>query len=294
MAMPHFTLHQPTSLETALDELARCRASVKLLAGGTDIIPKMRAGALKVEHVISLNRLPGMSRISYQDDDGLVIGAGARISDVAAHPEVRKYYPALAHACSVMATTQIRNMGTVAGNLVNAAPSADTAAPLLAYKASVVLVERGGRRQVPLDKFFTGPGQTQIEHMEILEAIRVPSPLDRSGSCYQRISARSQVDIAGVGVAGFLALDMNGLVLACRLALASVAPTPVRCPEAERMLDGQEPNPELLARASAAAVRAARPIDDVRASAGYRRAMVQVLAKRVLTTCLEQARAGLR
>jgi carbon-monoxide dehydrogenase medium subunit len=272
--------------------MGRHRASMKILAGGTDLVPKMRAGALAVDHLVSLGRLPGMNRITYLDDDGLVIGGGARLSEVAAQPEVRQHYPALAHACSVMATTQIRNMGTVAGNLVNAAPSADTAAPLLAYKASVVLVERGGRRQVPLDKFFEGPGRCAIEHLEILEAIRVPAPLDRSGSAYERLSARSQVDIAAVGVAGFLALDMDGQILAARLALSSVAPTPVRCPESEAMLTGQEPSPELIARAAAAAVRASRPIDDVRATASYRRTMVHVLAKRVLASCLSQAQGG--
>jgi carbon-monoxide dehydrogenase medium subunit len=145
---------------------------------------------------------------------------------------------------------------------------------------------------VPLDKFFEGPGRCAIEHLEILEAIRVPAPLDRSGSAYERLSARSQVDIAAVGVAGFLALDMDGQILAARLALSSVAPTPVRCPESEAMLTGQEPSPELIARAAAAAVRASRPIDDVRATASYRRTMVHVLAKRVLASCLSQAQGG--
>jgi carbon-monoxide dehydrogenase medium subunit len=294
MAMPHFTVHQPTSLEEALDLMSRHRASVKILAGGTDLVPKLRAGALQVEHLVSLNRVPGLNRISYLDDDGLVIGAGVHLSEVADHPDVRRFYPALVHACSVMATTQIRNMGTVAGNLANAAPSADTVAPLLAYKASVVLVERGGRRQVPLDKFFEGPGRPAIEHLEILEAIRVPAPLDRSGSCYERLSARSQVDIAAVGVAGFLALDMQNKVLTARLALSAVAPTPVRCTESESILAEQEPTPEIVARAAAAAVRASLPIDDVRATAFYRRTMVHVLAKRVLTSCLTQAQRGTR
>jgi carbon-monoxide dehydrogenase medium subunit len=294
MAMPHFTVHQPTSLEEALDLMSRHRSSMKLLAGGTDLVPKLRAGALKVDNLVSLGRVPGLTRITYLDDDGLVIGAGAKLSEVATNPEVLRHYPALAHACAVMATTQIRNMGTVAGNLVNAAPSADTAAPLLAYKASAVLVERGGRRQVPLDKFFEGPGRCAIEHLEILEAIRVPAPLDRSGSSYERLSARSQVDIAAVGVAGFLALDMQGKVLAARLALSAVAPTPVRCVESESMLMEQEPTPELMARAAAAAVRASRPIDDVRATAAYRRTMVHVLAKRVLASCLSQAQGGAR
>ncbi|MBI5523888.1 MAG: xanthine dehydrogenase family protein subunit M [Desulfarculus sp.] len=292
MATPHFTVHQPATLEEALDLLGRHRASVKLLAGGTDLIMKLRAGATSADHLVSLNRVGGLNRINYQDEDGLVLGAGARISDVAAHPEVRKHYPALAHACSVMATTQIRNMGTVAGNLANAAPSADTAAPLLAYRGSVVLVERGGRRQVKLEEFFKGPGLTVLEPMEILEAIRVPVPPNRAGSCYLRLSARSQVDIAAVGVAGFLALDLDGCMMGVRLALASVAPTPVRCPEAEALLEGQRPDPQLLARAAVACVRAARPIDDVRATANYRRAMVQVLAGRVLQKSLAMAQGG--
>ena len=147
MAMPRFTLHQPRTLEQALDLLSMHRSSVRVLAGGTDLIPKMRAGALEVRNLVSLNRIPGISNVSFRDDDGLVIGGGARAADVAADPDVQKHYPALAHACSVMATPQIRNMAAVAGNIANAAPSGDTLAPLLAYKASVVLVERGGRRQ---------------------------------------------------------------------------------------------------------------------------------------------------
>jgi len=292
MATPHFNVHQPASLEEALDLLGRHRASVKLLSGGTDLLMKLRAGVVSADHLVSLNRVAGLNRINYQDEDGLVLGAGARLNDVGEHPAVLKHYPALAHACRVMATTQIRNMGTVAGNLANAAPSADTAAPLLAYRASVVLVERGGRRQVRLEDFFKGPGQTVLEPMEILEAIRVPVPPDRAGSAYMRLSARSKVDIAAVGVAGFLALDLQGAMMGVRLALASVAPTPLRCPEAEAMLEGQAPDPELLNRAAAACVRAARPIDDMRASANYRRAMVQVLAGRVLAKCLQQAQGG--
>ena len=290
MATPHFEHHQPSSLEDALDILTRHRADVKLMGGGTDLVMKMRAGLLTPQHVVGLGRVGGLNRISYRDDDGLVIGGSARISDVAVHPEVRQHYPALAHACAVMATPQIRNMGTVAGNLANAAPSADTAAPLLAYRASVVLVERGGRRQVKLTDFFKGPGLTDMEPTEILEAIRVPAPPQRCGSAYQRLSERSQVDIAAVGVAGSLALDLAGVIIGVRLALGAVAPTPVRCPEAEALLEGQAPSPELLRRASVACVRASRPIDDLRASANYRRSMVQVLSQRVLEQCLARAK----
>ncbi len=292
MAAPRFDWYQPEKLEEALDLVSAHRTSVRVIAGGTDLLPKLRAGALETQHLVSLNRVAGLNRIDYQDSDGLVIGAGARIAEVGEHPQVRRHYPALAHACSVMATVQVRNMGTVAGNVANAAPSGDTLAPLLAYNASLVLVERGGRRQVPLKDFFTGPGTSVMEPVEIIEAIRVPTPPQRAGSCYLRISARSKVDIAAVGVAGMISLDLEGRILGARLALASVAPTPVRCPEAEELLVGQVPEGELIKRAGAACVRASRPISDVRASADYRRLMVQVLAQRVIARCVEQAGGG--
>ncbi|MCB2228093.1 MAG: xanthine dehydrogenase family protein subunit M [Desulfarculaceae bacterium] len=292
MVMPHFTVHQPDSLEEVLDLLGRHRSSVKVLCGGTDLLMKMKAGAVSPDHLISLNRVKGLRTISYAESDGLVIGGAARLAEVGKNADVKKLYPALAHACSVMATVQIRNMGTVAGNLANAAPSGDTAAPLLAYGASLVAVERGGRRQIKLTDFFTGPGLSVLEPLEVIEAIRVPDPPPRSGSAYMRLSARSKVDIAAVGVAGFINLDLEGKVIRCRLALASVAPTPVRCLEAEQMIEGQKPDETLLAQAGAACVRSCRPIDDVRATASYRRAMVQVLAQRVLAKCYEQAAGG--
>lgn len=294
MAIPHFEHYQPQTLEEALDLVSRFRTSVKLIAGGTDLVPRMRAGVVEARQVVSLNRVAGLNRVNYADEDGLIIGATARISDVGAHPDVIANYPGLAYACQVMATTQIRNMGTVVGNLANAAPSADTAAPLLAYGASVVLVERGGRRQVDLTDFFTGPGMTVAEPMEIIEAIRVPAPPLRTGSSYMRISARSRVDIAAVGVAACLNLDMGGRIIGARLALSAVAPTPVRAAEAEKLLMDQPPEPDILARAGAACVRAAKPIDDVRASAGYRRLMVQVLSQRALAEAAQRVQGGVQ
>ncbi len=292
MRLPHFEHHQPKSLEEALDLMADHRTSVKALAGGTDLLLRMRAGVLAPGHLVSLGRIAGLRTVDFQEGDGLVIGAGARLAGVAEHPAVQQHYPGLAHACTVMATTQIRNMGTVAGNLANAAPSADTAAPLLAYGASLVVVERGGRRQVPLADFFTGPGATVLEPYELIEAIRVPALPERTSSCYMRISARSQVDIAAVGVAGFITQGLDGDVLRARLALAAVAPTPLLVPEAATILEGQRPDARLAAQAAAACVRAAKPIDDLRASAAWRRQMVQVLSQRVLAACLGGLQGG--
>ncbi|MBI5521141.1 MAG: xanthine dehydrogenase family protein subunit M [Desulfarculus sp.] len=292
MAASHFALHQPQSLDQALDLLEMHRASVRLLAGGTDLVPRLKVGALKVQNLVSLQRVPGLGAVAFDPAQGLVIGGTARLSQVAALPQVKSLYPGLAHACSVMATTQIRNMGTVAGNLANAAPSADTAAPLLVYGARVTAFSKAGERVIPLDQFFSGPGLSVLEPGEIITAITVPPPAPKSGSAYQRLSARSKVDICAVGVAANLSLDGQGRVVTCHLACASVAPTPLRCLQAEEMLSGQAPSQALLERAAQSAAAAAKPIDDMRASAAYRRQMVEVLSRRVLVACLAMAQGG--
>ncbi len=290
MSRTHFDVLQPTSLDEALGMLSAPEGEVKVLAGGTDLVPKLRAGVLTTARLVSLGRVPGLDELSFSPEAGLSIGANVRLSDVAAHPEVQGRYPGLAHACSVMATTQVRNMGTVTGNLANAAPSADTAAPLLVYEAGLRLVGSGGRRQVPLGDFFTGPGTTVLGPAEIIEAVEVPCPPESAGSSYQRLSARSKVDIGAVGVAGLVALDAGGRIEVCRLALAAVAPTPIRCSAA--MLAGQKPEADLLDQAAEACAAASRPIDDVRASAAFRRHTVKVLARRVLDDCLTRIKGN--
>lgn len=289
MVMPRFDHHQPATLKEALALLDRHRKSARILAGGTEIVPKMRAGRLPCEHLVSINRIRELAAIE-PSGDGIRIGAGVRLTEVAEHPAVRETWPALAHATTVMATTQIRNMGTVAGNLANGSPCADTSSPLLAYGATVLLESLAGTRRLALDQFFVGPGAVALEPHELLEAIFVPRPPPRSGSAYLRLSARSKVDMAAVGVGGLLALGPDGRISAARLAMNAVAPIPLRASDAEALLLGEEPGPELFERASAACAAQARPITDVRATAEYRREMVRVLCRRVLEQCL--ARAG--
>ena len=285
--MPRFEHHAPATLDELLELLARHTPDVRVLAGGTDIVPQLRGGALGVGHLVSIGRVPGLDRIAWSDEEGLVIGAAARISDVGRHAAVRARYPGLAEACSVMATVQVRNMGTVAGNLANGSPCADTAASLLSHDARLGLASVAGRREVALRDFFLGPKQVMLGPDELLEEIRVPPPPPRCGAAYLRLSARSHVDMAAVTVAGLLALDESGQVDRARLALGAVGPTPLRCPDAEQILEDQVPDPALLEKAAEACSKAARPIDDVRASAAYRREMVRVLSRRVLEQCLE-------
>jgi xanthine dehydrogenase iron-sulfur cluster and FAD-binding subunit A len=302
LAAKYFLANNPSPSEAEIRQglsgnLCRCTGyndSVRVIAGGTDLTRKLRDGEVSVDHLVSLNRVRDLDRIGYRSADGLFIGACARLSDVAAHAEVRRRYPALQRACSLMATTQIRNMGTVAGNIANGSPCADTAGPLLIYEAVAILAERSGGRRVPVVELVVGPGEVDIEPAEIVETIRMPPPPQRAGSSYMRLSARSRVDMAAVSVAGLVALHPDGRVSDARLALGAVAPTPLRCGDAEKLLLDQMPSSSSLERAAAECARAAQPIDDVRATAEYRRAMVEVLARRVLVECVAAARRSER
>ena len=181
------------------------------------------------------------------------------------------------------------------GNVCNAAPSADNACPLLVYDGEAVIVHPGGERTLPLVEFFRGPGLTALELGEMVKEIRVPVPGPRSGSNYQKISARSKVDIAAVCVAVCLDLDEEGVISRIRVALGAVAPVPIRARGTEKLLLGKTLTPELLAEAGAKASEEASPITDVRATAAYRRKMIDVLAVRALEKSHDiasQRRAG--
>ena len=289
MALPKFTYLSPKSLKEASALLTTHGDKARLMAGGTDLLIKMSHRAATPEFVIGLGRLSGLDYVKYDPEKGLVLGALARLSAVAESPEVNRYYPALAQSASVTATVQIRNMGTVVGNICNAAPSADNACPLLVHDAEVVLVHPGGERVVLLKDFFRGPGLTALEPGEIVREVRMPPPGKSAVSNYQKISARSKVDIAAAASAVLVGLDEGGLVSKVRIALGASAPTPLRALRAERVMEGQTPDPELIERAAATAAGEVSPVTDVRATADYRKAMVEVLTKRALTAAVEAA-----
>jgi carbon-monoxide dehydrogenase medium subunit len=291
--IPRFVLHQPTELQDALQLLARHGSRARPLAGGTDLLLKMRARSIRVDHVVSLNRIDSFRSIGWDDRDGLCIGAGARISSVAGHEKVQQRYPALAHACSVMATNQIRNMATVVGNIVNASPCADTACPLLCCDAMVSIAATGSERSLPIGAFFKGPSIVDLKEGELVTALRLPPPPTGLSSRYLRLSARSKVDMAGVSCGVSLKLDGDGRVQFVRLALGSVAPTPLRVESVESWLEGKVLDEAVVEQAVGEAAKAASPIGDVRASRDYRNVIVPVLLRRALIDCrAEQKQKG--
>ena len=289
MGSSKFDYHSPGSVEEAVRLLLDLGEGACVLAGGTDLLVKCHHGMIHPKAVVSLNAIDGLKSITFKRNQGLTIGAGARLADVEAHPDIRRRYPAVAYAASVTANTQIRNMGTVAGNLCNAAPSAENAPTLMAMNAEVAVLGKAGERRLPLEDFFKGPGKTALEPEEILTSIFVPLPPPRSGASYQHISARGKVDISAVCV-GAMATLSKGACQEVRIALGAVAPVPMRAGKAERILQGKKPTPERIEQAAEQAMKESRPISDMRASAAYRKAMVRVLTKRALQEALMRAR----
>lgn len=291
MRLPKFDYFAPKTLEEAFRLLAEKGDGARVMAGGTDLLVRMKHGLLKPRTVIELKGIEGLNKIQFQAKKGLTIGATALLADVATHPDILKRYPAVAAAAEETANVQIRNMGTVGGNLCNAAPSADNAPTLMALKAEAHLVSLKGERRLPLDQFFKGPGQTALMPGEIMTALFVPLPPPQAGTSYQHVSARGKVDISAVCV-GVMALFEKEVCQEARICLGAVAPVPLRALKAEKILQGQKWTPELLKKAGDQAAREAKPISDVRASAEYRKNMVAVLTRRALEEA--QKRAGKR
>jgi carbon-monoxide dehydrogenase medium subunit len=280
----------PTSVEECLRALADRGPDARVVAGGTDLVPQLKAGMLQTGCVVDLSGVKQLRQLARANGSGLRIGAAVTARTLERDAAVKKAYPALSESGALVGSVQVRNLATLGGNLCNAAPSADMAPPLLALDAEAVIAGPNGTRRVPLASFFLGVRRTVLEPGELLVEIVVPDPGPHSGGNYRRHTPRRELDIAVVGVASQLTLA-QGVCRKARIALAAVAPTPVRATAAERLLEGQPVTPELIERAAAAAVEAARPISDQRGSADFRRHLVQVLTRRTLTTALARASA---
>jgi carbon-monoxide dehydrogenase medium subunit len=262
--------------------------------GGTDLFVRLRDGVIHPQVLIDVKHLPGMRHIAYDHRKGLSIGAAATLNEIARHPDVRSHYPLLAEAAGSVASTQLRNRATMGGNLCNGSPAADTAPAALVLGGHIVLYGpssssgsgQGCERTLPAEEFFLGPGETAIRNHELMTAIRFPLSPAGSRGCYLKLGRNKAGDlaIAGVAVLGFPdpAAPPTGSGYRFRIALASVAPVPLRAGRAEEILAVLPPGEETFTLAAEAAMEAATPIDDVRAGAAYRKAMVRNLTLRGL------------
>lgn len=259
---------------------------VMVLAGGTDMLVRMKGRALTPEVVVDVKGIPGAGDFSAKS--GLSIGSAVTMRQVELSAKVREDYAAVAQGAAVVGSIQIRNLATVAGNICNAAPSADVAPGLIALRAKVRIAGPGGQRTLLVENFMTGPGKTALKRGELVTAIQLPTPGPRTGSAFVRHTPRGAMDIAVVNVAVAMTLaPRTGKCEDVRIVLGAVAPTPMRALKAEMLLRGEKLTADLVAEAAAVAGAEARPISDQRASAEFRRELVRVLTGRMV----EAARA---
>jgi carbon-monoxide dehydrogenase medium subunit len=289
MALPSFDVREPSTVDEALNILAQGGPGTAALAGGTDLVVAMKKGLKAPSLVVSLNKIPGLDCIE-EREESIVIGPLVTMTTLCRSVIVRDRLPVLADGAGVVAAPLIRNRATVGGNLCNARPCADTAPPLMALGATVVLAGAGGKREIALDSMITGPGETVLEQGEILTAIKVPLPAENSGGCYIKMTRRQTLDVTITGVASQVVLDApGGPVTKVRIFATSVAPVPLRLAAAEACVLGKKLDDEALRAAAEAASKEVKPIDDLRGEAWYRRHVTGVLVRRTLAAAVRRA-----
>lgn len=280
--LPKFNYLAPRTIEETLSLLSQYKGRAKVMAGGTDLVPKLKRREIRApEYVIDLKGVPNLDYIKYEEDKGLKLGALATIRAVATSAIIQDKFSILFQAANSMASVQVRNRGTLAGNICNAVPSADTAPALLTIEAKVKLISPKGERFVNAEDFFVGPGETVLNDDEILGEIQVPNIPPQSRGVYLKLTPRRSMDLAIVSVAVVLISD-EGICKDIRIALGAVSPTPIRAKKAETAIKGQMLHDELVTKAAQIAAEECHPISDHRASAEYRAEMVRVLVKRTI------------
>jgi len=286
-----FEYLEPTTMEEAVSLLTKYDGKAKVIAGGTDLIVQMRKRQIRPQYMINLGFITDLDYINYSEKEGLKIGALTTIRALEKSTELKQQYPVISQAAGQLASVAIRNVATVGGNLCNAAPSADMAPALIGLSATVEIVGPAGERVVLLEDFFTGPGNTVLKTGELLKEIQVPVLSPRTGATYLKHGIRGSIDLAIVGVAAVIRLEPRGE--ACqdiKVVLGAVAPTPMRARNAEEFLKGKVITQAEIDGAGRLASEECRPIPDVRASAEYRRQMVNVFTKRAISEAVAAAK----
>jgi len=286
MGLKRFEFYRPATLTEAFDLLESYGNRAKPIAGGTDLVVQMKERRIVLEAVIDLLGLPELQGME-RSDGGLRIGATVKLSALESAPIVQEEWGLLASATHRIGSPQVRHRGTIGGNLCNASPAADMAPALLVMEATVTLTSREGDRKIPLESFFVGPGLTVLRQEELLKEITIPSPPAHSAGVYLKLGRRKSMDLAVVSVAVLLTLGPDKKTCErARVALGSVAPTPLRAKETETLLEGNILDDDLIEEASRRAEKECRPITDVRSTEAYRREMVGVLVRRALRQAL--------
>ncbi|MBN2257342.1 MAG: xanthine dehydrogenase family protein subunit M [Anaerolineaceae bacterium] len=281
--LPEFDYIKPATLAEASQFLVQHENESRPFMGGTDIIVRMRDGFWKDKYLVEVKHLEGMTSIHFDPVKGLTIGAATSMNNVAAHPDIQRYYPLLAEAANSVASYQLRNRATVVGNICNASPAGDTTGASMVLGGVLSVHGAGGLRTEPLTTFFLGPGKTVLKPGDIVTAITFPIPPKGWAGKYIKLgrNALSDLSIVGVTVLGYPdAATKSGYRF--HIVLASVAPVPFVAAAAEAVLAEKTISDDVLDAAAAAAMDGCKPIDDVRSSARYRKLMVRNLTRKAL------------
>ena len=285
--MPSFKYHQPKTLGEALEQLNTLELAVPF-AGGTDLLSSIREGVCKPDNLVDLNNIPELNYIR-KEDEYIKIGATVTHSQIVTSPLIKEKHHALYDAAVNLGSPQIRNRGTIAGNLCNASPAADTAPPLLVLNAEVTISSQNDLRVIPLEDLFAGPKINSLEPNELVTEIRFPVPPTNTGSAFHRIGRRKAFTLSVVSAAAYLELK-DDIVEDIRVAFGSVAITPLRLPEIESLCKGKQLTEELMQDLSEAVKTHVAPITDVRGTDEYRRDMCPVLMTKSLNKARERTR----
>jgi len=284
-----FEYHRPDSIGEVLDLLDRHGPEAKILAGGQSLVPMMNYRLARPAHLVDINGLDELAYIR-ADDGHLAIGALTRQSDVEDSPEVARQCPLLVEATRLIAHRTIRHRGTVGGSVAHADPAAEYPAALLALDGEVVVRGSDGERTIAAEDLFVNPLTTSIRGDELLAEVRVPTVAPRTGVAFEEM-VRRHGDYALVGVAASVSVDENGSCTRARIALTGVDATPVRCHQAESLLSGRVPDDAARREVAAACAADTDPPTDIHASSAYRKAMVEVFARRALEKAVDRTGA---
>ncbi len=286
--LPEFEMFFPKSVEETCALLSRYGRDAQVVAGGTDLFVKMKLRRFLPSVLVNIKRIAGLDRIEWDEKRGLTVGPLATIQAISESGVVAEHFPVLKESAGVLGTEQIRNLGTLAGNLANASPSAEFAPPLLVLGASVRCVGPRGERDILLERFFVGPGKTALDPDEIITEVRVPNPAAGARLVYLKHSLR-KMDVAMASAAIYLIAD-GDMCRDVRIALGAVAPTPFRAVRTERLLKGKPLSDALLDEAAQTAAAETLPIDDVRSYASYRQKVIAMMVRHGLEDLIAQAR----
>ncbi len=284
----YITANTVSEAVTLLDEKGQ---SARILAGGTDLIVQVREARRDVDWMIDIKSIPEVNVLDYNADTGLTLGAAVECYKIYAVDEICDAYPGLVDATKIIGGTAIQGRAAVGGNLCNASPAADCIPPLIVLNASCVIAGPNGARELPVEQFCTGPGQTAFDNGEMLVSLKIPAPANNSSSFYLRFIPRNEMDIAVVGAGASVTLDdAKQTIVSARIALGAVAPTPLFAEEASALLAGREVSDAAIDEAAQAAQSIARPISDMRGTAEQRTHLVGVLTRRALNGAIQRIR----